>query len=83
MSNKDHLPVEKTSELLSEDISRLGEDGDDNHLIEMPAIEFIHDATHKVNQVGIVHYRQTHYIREMMASPCKLLPTAGLFVDKT
>ena len=73
-ANQANLMIVKTSELLSGKISRLGEDGDDDHLMERSAIEFLHDASHKISQVGIIHYAQTQYILEMINTPQKNAP---------
>jgi len=68
------LPLVTTSDMLTGGISRLGEDGDDDHLIERSAITFLHDKQRKINTVGIIHYLHTHLIQEMITAPSETSP---------
>jgi len=68
------FPLVTTSDLLTGKISRLGEDGDDDHLIETSAIKFLHDKQHKINKLGIIHYLHTHLIQEMIRAPIETSP---------
>jgi hypothetical protein len=67
--NKVRLPEVTTSQFLGGEIIRMGEDGEDDHLIEQPAIEFLDEAKHVVDRLGVVHYSRIDLIRDMVTAP--------------
>lgn len=63
------LPVVTTSELLAGEICRFGRDEQDDHVIELAAIRYLHEQAIGVRHVGIVRHTHVHLLAEMVKEP--------------